>query len=83
MHELVPGYCRSLALDKRFAVLCVHRACHNMLERKTIPVQLAYLFLSRMYDFDLEKYYELIQRRWPDWSEVKHHISEISCGREV
>lgn len=77
VHELVPGSSRAKALDKDFALLCATRRCHDYLETLTIPNQLAYLYIARPSDFDLEKYYALIGRRWPDWDEVSGYVTQI------
>ena len=78
VHELVPGYVRSKALDKCYAVLCACRTCHNKLEAMTIPNQLAYLYIARPSDFELPLYYELIGRNWPDWDEVYKFVRQIT-----
>jgi hypothetical protein len=80
VHELVPGNCRALALDKRFAVLCLHRLCHNALEAMTIPRQLAYLLRARPEDFDLPAYHQLISRHWPYEEEVLAFYEELKDG---
>ncbi len=77
VHELVPGCCRQLALDQRYATLCATRLCHSYIETLTIPNQLAYLHIARPSDFDLEKYYSLTKRRWPDWDEVSAWVGRI------
>lgn len=69
-HELCIGSLRQKALDQRWCVLVVCRPCHTMLESLTIPQQLAYLLLSRPEDYDLDEYYRLCQRRWPDHESV-------------
>jgi hypothetical protein len=80
VHELVPGNCRALALDKRFAVLCLHRLCHNALEAMTIPRQLAYLLRARPEDFQMEQYWELIGRRWPDIEDIQVFYDQLKSG---
>jgi hypothetical protein len=82
-HELVPGNHRTKALDQDYALLCVTRLCHGKIEQLTIPNQLAYLYLARPSDFDLEKYYKLIGRRWPDWDEVSFFVTAIIESRFV
>jgi hypothetical protein len=77
VHELVPGNCRALALDKRFAVLCLHRLCHSALEAMTIPRQLAYLLRARPADFLMEEYWELIGRRWPDIEDIRVFYDQL------
>ena len=81
VHELVPGSSRAKALDKEFALLCVHRLCHDYLETLTIPNQLAYLYIARASSFDLEKYHALIGRCWPSWDEVSGYVSKILGSR--
>jgi hypothetical protein len=77
VHELVPGNCRALALDKRYAVLCLHRLCHNALEAMTIPRQLAHLLRARPEDFDLAAYHQLISRHWPYEEDVLAFYEEL------
>jgi hypothetical protein len=66
IHELCVGSCRKLALDAPYCVLAAHRHCHSILEMLTIPNQLAYLLRAAPERFDLEAYWKLCQRRWPD-----------------
>lgn len=77
VHELVPGNHRHKALDKPYAILAVHRNCHNYIETLTIPHQLAYLLRSRPNDYHPEKYYELIGRRWPATEHVIYFLERL------
>lgn len=77
-HELCVGSVRQQALDKRFCVLVVCRPCHAMLESLTIPQQMAYLLLSRPEDYDLEAYYRLCHRRWPDHEVVFEWAAKLA-----
>lgn len=70
LHELTPGSSRQKALDKPYAILHVHRQCHDVLEMITIPNQLAYLLRADEERFDLEAYWRLIGRRWPSLEQV-------------
>lgn len=83
VHELCIGACRPLALTSRFATLVVKRDCHDYLESLTIPHQLAYLFLSRPKDCDLESYYTLTKRRWPDLEEIQEWARKIAVKRST
>ena len=71
VHELVPGYCRKLALTSEFACMCLHRRCHNIMEMLTIPQQMAYLLKNAPERFDLPAYHKLIQRAWPYLEEIE------------
>lgn len=77
LHELVPGYVRSQALDKPYALLALHRLCHWEIEALTIPHQLAYLMRSRPNDFNPEMYWKLIGRRWPDVEHVLYFLERL------
>jgi hypothetical protein len=81
VHELVAGSSRAKALDKRYAVLCLHRACHTLLEAMTIPRQLAYLLRARPQDVDMESYYRLTGRRWPDLADIRGFYEELKDGQ--
>lgn len=77
VHELVVGCHRAKALDKRFAVLCVHRDCHNTLEAMTIPWQMAYLLWARPQDFDMPAYHKLTGRVWPDEGDIRRKYDQL------
>lgn len=77
LHELVPGYVRQKALDQEYAILGCCRSCHDFLETLTIPHQLAFLLLARPNNFDIERYYCLCGRRWPDIETIKSFASQI------
>ena len=77
VHELVVGCCRALALDKDYATLVLHRACHIRMEAYPIARQMAYLYLHRPQDWDLEAYYTLTKRRWPDMEDVLKWVRKL------
>jgi hypothetical protein len=77
VHELVPGYVRAKSLDKRYAVMAVHRHCHTELEAMTIPHQMAYMIRARSKDFDLGAYWKLIGRRWPDMEHILYFLEKL------
>ena len=77
VHELVPGSSRAKALDKPFAVLALHRGCHNYIETLTIPHQLAYLMRARPNDYRPDLYYALIGRNWPDTEHVIYFLKRL------
>lgn len=77
VHELVPGYVRAKALDKPYAVLALHRHCHTEIEALTIPHQMAYLIRARSKDFNLELYWKLLGRRWPDMEHILYFLEKL------
>ena len=66
VHELVTGIDRAKALDKRYAVLCLHRKCHDKIEQLIVSAQIAYLMRARPADYDMPAYHLLTNRNWPD-----------------
>ena len=83
VHEICRGPHRQKALDKRYALLVVCRKCHDgpISSRKQMPEpkQLAILFQSRPWDFDLRAYLELTNPDAPSRispNEVKHYMSQ-------
>jgi hypothetical protein len=68
-HEIANGPCRSLALDKLFAMLVVCWRCNGELcDKASWPEtrQLAVLRLRRPQDYDLAAYNQLVNPRAPD-----------------
>ena len=76
-HEVVTGNVRAKALDKKYAVMCVHRYCHNELEQLTIPHQLGYFIRARAEDCDLEALWRLMGRRWPDMEHILYFLEKL------
>ena len=77
VHELTPGCDRVRALNKSYAVLALHRFCHTEIEALTIPPQMAYLIRARPTDFNLEAYWQLIGRRWPDLEHILYFLEKL------
>jgi len=77
VHELVFAPVRSKALDKPYAVLACHRRCHDYIETLTIPHQLAYLMRAAPERFDMERYWWLTKRRWPDVSDIIYFLEKL------
>ncbi len=73
-HEIANGPLRQKCLDLRFALLVVCREpiwrtreeCHRTVQNEPEARQLARLWLSRDYDFDLAAYNNLVNPRAPE-----------------
>lgn len=52
-----------------------------VMEMLTIPNQIAYLYLSRPEDYNLEELYKLLKRRWPYHSEISAFAEKIHASR--
>ncbi len=68
---------RQKALDQPFALLVVRVDHHDRIQNWSRAKRLALLYIARPSDFDLEKWYALTGRRWPDWEEVSACVNEI------
>lgn len=77
VHELVFAPLRAKALDKPYAVLACHRRCHDYIETLTIPHQLAYLLRAAPERWNLEKYWFLCRRNWPDMEAVLYFLARL------
>lgn len=79
--EIARGSFRGMALTARFAILSVHRHCHSFIQNWSRPKRLALLYLSRPEDYDLEKFWELTRRRFPEHEDVLVAAEEIKVMR--
>lgn len=87
IHEIACGYGpRQKALDQSYAVLVCHWVdwtprvplnCHGIAQAEPKARQLARLYVCRSSDFDLEAYWKLTARRWPDWADVEREIDKL------
>lgn len=72
-HEIARGIHRQNALTSACAILVVCWRCHKRVhEGMSVAEQLAYLLLKRDSCFDIEAYYKLTGRRWPDLADITH-----------
>ena len=68
---------RLKALDQAYAVLVVRRLHHDRIQTWSRAKRLALLYIHRPSDFDLEKFYTLTKRRFPDWDAVDAEIRSL------
>jgi excisionase family DNA binding protein len=82
VHEIGRGPCRSICLDKRYALLLVCRLCHEELGSAKIwpqARQLAVIADNRLFDFDLKAFLGITSPRAPKritLDEVLEHMSQ-------
>ena len=81
IHEISRGADRSKSLDKRYAILCLCRTCHDEMDNWSRAKQLCLLWIARPYDFSLDKYHILICRRHPDLGDVLAMVEEVAEER--
>ena len=87
LHELARGVHRAKALDKPFALLCLHwthwevggklTCCHSIVQAEPLARQLARLYMVRASDYSLEDFWELRGRRFPDQCAVDAEIEQL------
>lgn len=73
VHHIARGQNRQLALTAVFATLVLCDACHRYWAHRggKIAEQLARLKYNRPLEYDIEKFYQLTDRRWPDEEEIE------------
>jgi hypothetical protein len=80
--EIARGCDRRKALTARFAILCVHRQCHNEIQNWSRAKRLALLYLARSSDYDIEAFHELTGRCFPSQEDVDAEIVNLLAGRK-
>jgi hypothetical protein len=79
VHEILCGPLRRLAMDKEYAVLVVCALeCHAKVALESDARQLARLYHSRGYDYDLEAFHALRKRVKPEQHEVDTEIERLT-----
>lgn len=85
VHEISRGQYRAMSLDKPFAclVLCgdCHRDMHDLPASHAVCIGLALLRYSRPTDFNLERFYQLTARRWPDEEMVDRYWTRTLAAK--
>lgn len=76
--EISRGATRAKSLTARFAILCVCRTCHRIIQDWSRAKRLALLYLARSSDYDLEKFWALTGRRFPDQESVDIEIARLT-----
>jgi len=79
--EIARGCHRSKALTAAFAMLCVCRLYHAIVQPWTRAKRLALLYLVRSTDYDLEAFWKLTSRRFPEQSEVDVEVEKLLNSR--
>ncbi len=74
---------RASSLTAPYAILVVHRHCHDYIQDWSRARRLAILYLARTYDYDLEEFWALTRRNWPDQNEVDLEIEWLLAMRGV
>lgn len=75
--EIARGCDRQKALTAVFAILCVCRPCHRIIQPWSRAKRLGLLFLARSSDYDLEKFWKLTARNYPSQEDVDREIELI------
>jgi hypothetical protein len=81
--EIARGSSRALALTAEYAILVVHRHCHDHIQNWPRARRLALLYLARPSDYDLEAFWELTSRRWPEQEDVDREIEQLLLQRSA
>ena len=82
IHEISRGPNRSKSLDKRYAIMCLCRECHDEMGNWSRAKQLCLLYVARPYDFSLDKYHILIARCHPDIGDILDLVETVHEERE-
>jgi len=75
--EVARGCCRKIALQARYAILILHRHCHRHVQNWSRAKRLAILKLARPEDYDLEAFWKLTRRNWPDQEDVDREVESL------
>jgi hypothetical protein len=85
IHEVSGGSTRGLELDKPFSTNLLCAACHRDLEalpkNHAVCIGLALIRYRRPESYNLEHYYRLTARRWPDESLVEIWWTRLLLGQ--
>ena len=68
--EIARGCCRKIALTAPYAILVLHRHCHHFVQNWSRAKRLAILMLARPEDYDLDAFWRLTRRNWPDQEDI-------------
>ncbi len=79
--EIARGSCRKIALMAPYAILVLHRHCHHHVQNWTRAKRLAILLLARPDDYNLQEFWRLTRRNWPDQEDVDREAEIIQHGR--
>jgi len=75
--EISRGCCRKISLMAPYAILVLHRHCHNHCQNMSRAKRLAILMLARPEAYDLELFWQLTRRRWPDQEDVDREAEAL------
>lgn len=81
-HEIARAGSKQQSMDQRCAVLLLCRDCHDSIHRSSDDraIGLAVLYLARSSDFDIERFYKLEGKRYPDLAVVLRWSRRLSLG---
>ena len=80
--EIARGSSRQQALDEPCSILVVHRLCHGLIQNWSRAKRLALLYLVRSSDYDLERFWQITGRRFPEQEDVDREIRLLlDCSR--
>lgn len=81
LDEIARGCTRARALTEPCNLLCVCRPCHGIVQPWTRAKRLALLYLVRSEAYDLDRFYEITKRRFPDQESVDAEIASLLALR--
>jgi hypothetical protein len=81
IHEVARGQHRQNAWDKAYATLCLCSPCHDRVHQgMSLAEQLGWLQVRRPDEMDLEAFYKLTGRRYPDIIDIGIHAATIKVA---
>ena len=80
IHEIANGASRSAALDQLYAVLLLCDSCHKELHKMPKAAALAVLQISRPFEFNLLRFWQLTSRCYPDRASVDVWVRRFTKG---
>lgn len=82
IHEIARGIHRAKAMTAAYAQLILCDTCHRYWAHRggKVAEQLARLRFVRAVDYDLEEFYTLTDRRWPDSDDVDAAYMKLLTG---
>ena len=79
--EIARGSSRQQALDEPCSILVVCRPCHSIVQPWSRAKRLALLYLVRSSDYDLDRFWQVTKRRFPDQEAVDLEIQSLLALR--
>ncbi len=84
IHEIARGQHRQKALLANYATLILCSPCHDLkVHQGMSPAQqLAYIHERRFAEFDIEAFYKLTDRRWPDLRDIWDCVKRLRAAAD-